>query len=449
MVFITSNEKDNTKLKRIKALRFSNSRFLLSKSEIRHTNSKVIFTLFIFNNKTRAIFKHLKNLYDNSLINFLPNNLKLRILKIKKHRKLKNLRLKKLNVLKWGEKKNINKHLLSKFNLSTSDKNSTKLETLTLKKKRIHTIKKALKKVKKLKLLKIFFFDTLKTLVKLYILNENKISLLVKRINKVLYLNNKKINLLKKYINKYEGGGQLSNNWINVKIYKLKMHNKKLVQKRMSLVIKLKKRYCYMSIKNLKTKVSKLITYLYFNQLIMFNKFKFTYLFLNYKGFGLINILSKIYGKKVEFNIVNLKSVHLNSDMLTESMAVKLSNRKNNLLVILKKALNITKLPKWFLYLNDKVSDISKKNNILNSIKYKNISGVRFEASGRLTRRLIAARSVFKLRYKGTVKNIYSSYKGIPSVLLRGYVKSSIQYTLINSKTRNGAFGLKGWVNSY
>jgi hypothetical protein len=33
--------------------------------------------------------------------------------------------------------------------------------------------------------------------------------------------------------------------------------------------------------------------------------------------------------------------------------------------------------------------------------------------------------------------------------MLRGYVKSNLQYSLINSKTRNGTFGLKGWVSSH
>jgi hypothetical protein len=31
----------------------------------------------------------------------------------------------------------------------------------------------------------------------------------------------------------------------------------------------------------------------------------------------------------------------------------------------------------------------------------------------------------------------------------KGYVKSNIQYASIASKTRNGSFGLKGWVSSY
>jgi hypothetical protein len=35
------------------------------------------------------------------------------------------------------------------------------------------------------------------------------------------------------------------------------------------------------------------------------------------------------------------------------------------------------------------------------------------------------------------------------SILLRGYDKANPQYTLINSKTRNGTFGLKGWLSSH
>jgi hypothetical protein len=33
--------------------------------------------------------------------------------------------------------------------------------------------------------------------------------------------------------------------------------------------------------------------------------------------------------------------------------------------------------------------------------------------------------------------------------MLRGHVKSNLQYRLINSKTRNGAFGLKSWISSF
>jgi hypothetical protein len=52
------------------------------------------------------------------------------------------------------------------------------------------------------------------------------------------------------------------------------------------------------------------------------------------------------------------------------------------------------------------------------------------------------------MRWKGGLKNVDSSFKGLSAVMLRGIVKSNVQYSLINSKTRNGAFGIKGWVGS-
>jgi hypothetical protein len=149
-----------------------------------------------------------------------------------------------------------------------------------------------------------------------------------------------------------------------------------------------------------------------------------------------------IYDKEVEFNIVDLKSIHLNSDIFSNSMALKLRNRKNKLLRVLKKALKLVNIPYRNIILKN-YSSRNNKENILNNLNYKIVSGVRLEGSGRLTRRLTASRSLFKFRYKGSIKNLYSSYRGISSVMLRGHVKSNLQYTLINSKTRNGAFGLK------
>ena len=86
--------------------------------------------------------------------------------------------------------------------------------------------------------------------------------------------------------------------------------------------------------------------------------------------------------------------------------------------------------------------------NILDSIKHKSVTGIRIEAAGRLTRRNTAAKSVFKLKYKGNLKNADSSYKGLSTILLRGHAKSNVQYTKLKSKLRIGSFGLKGWVSS-
>jgi len=220
------------------------------------------------------------------------------------------------------------------------------------------------------------------------------------------------------------------------------------------------------------------------------NKFK------NWFILGLKKIIYKIYNKRVEFNFVNLKYLHLNSDIFSQSIAIRLKKRENKLIRTFKKALKLVKLPaisklsfykkthKKFinkyetLNLNSYISMLKDKDilhellykifprytnkidspiylhrkdgasalqeNILNSTKHKNIYGVRLEAAGRLSKRLTASRSMFKFKYKGSLKNIDSSYKNISTVMLRGNTKSNIQLTKISCKTRNGAFGLKG-----
>jgi len=227
---------------------------------------------------------------------------------------------------------------------------------------------------------------------------------------------------------------------------------------------------------------------IHYKRIVYFNRSKFE----NTRLFGLTNILKKVYNKHVEFNLVNLKYLHLNSDILSESIAIKLKKRKNRLLRVLKASMRMIKhrpLKKltilddtsskvkktWFLkkvqnlkvnsflsyvgknkdaldkllrkifpyYTNDKPFNFLV-NTVLNSIKNKSINGVRVEAAGRLSRRFTAAKSVFKFKYIGNLKNFDSSYKGLSSVLLRGHVKSNLQFTKIKSKTRIGSFGLKG-----
>ena len=102
------------------------------------------------------------------------------------------------------------------------------------------------------------------------------------------------------------------------------------------------------------------------------------------------------------------------------------------------------------LYLTDVACSVESKNlsslqkNVLHLINNKAVYGVRLEAGGRLTKRLTASRSVSKLKYRGSIKNINSSRYGLSSVILKGNLRSNLQYTNINSKTRNGSFGLKG-----
>ena len=186
-------------------------------------------------------------------------------------------------------------------------------------------------------------------------------------------------------------------------------------------------------------------------KLLNFNKSKFNSLNLNLRNLGLISLIEKLYNKKVEINLVELRSIHLNSDVFSSAVALKLRDRKNKAVRVLRKAiLHMVRIPDLHTLITfDDNIEAMNKNNIINTIKQQVVSGVRFEASGRLTRRLTAMRAVFKYRYAGSLKNIRSSFNNKPSTMLRGYVKSNTQYTLINSKTRNGTFGLKGWVSSH
>lgn len=223
------------------------------------------------------------------------------------------------------------------------------------------------------------------------------------------------------------------------------------------LILNIKKRKFYLnkmptySIRLLKKLITLQKTVFNYAKLINFNKSKFNNLVLNLKSLGLINLMQKIYDKKVEIKLVELKSIHLNSDVFSSAVALKIRDRKNKAISILRKAiLKMVKIPDLhtLITFDDNIPSMNK-NNILNTIKQQIVSGVRFEASGRLTRRLTAMRAVFKYRYVGSLKNIRSSFNKKSSTMLRGYIKSNSQYTIINSKTRNGSFGLKGWVSSH
>jgi hypothetical protein len=90
-----------------------------------------------------------------------------------------------------------------------------------------------------------------------------------------------------------------------------------------------------------------------------------------------------------------------------------------------------------------------KSRLLLYHIRHKIINGIRLQGTGRLTRRLTASRSISKVKYMGSLKNTYSSYENIFTVMLRGFMKSNVQYININNNNRNGAFGVKVSISSY
>lgn len=169
----------------------------------------------------------------------------------------------------------------------------------------------------------------------------------------------------------------------------------------------------------------------------------------------LLILVKKLYNKNVEFNVVNLKKMHFNSDIFTQAVSLKLRNRDNKLYRVLKSSLRKIHLPvvrrinaktrkptlneilvnrirnntinSMFADNNTgddlnnlllsfypaadnleinviKRSSTKKRKISLNSflfrhhLKHLNMRGIRVEAKGRLTRRATASRSVFKMK---------------------------------------------------
>ena len=221
----------------------------------------------------------------------------------------------------------------------------------------------------------------------------------------------------------------------------------------------------------------------------------------------LTGLLENIYNKKVILDIVNLKYFYNSSSIFSSTILAKLKMKKSKAAHLLGLTLDRFDIPpvnrvkiyeemynrKRFKQnafirsvlpnnmprseeLNTSYEDVIEKtlcNNsdmyslidpliengklktpnidlhqIMDSLKNKFTKGIRIELAGRLTKRNTADRSVHKLKYKGNVKNIDSSIKKLPSVLLRGHAKSNLVYSQAKSRLRVGAFGVKTWVSS-
>jgi hypothetical protein len=244
---------------------------------------------------------------------------------------------------------------------------------------------------------------------------------------------------------------------------------------------------------------NKIVKFMFYNKLSLLRRYKLRLNLNDYKFkdvflHKLSLLISKFYNKKVEFNIVKLKSIVFNPDIFTEVLKLKLKRRRINVIKVMNFILSKVNLPKVnrirerasltrnvdINLLENKYNNLSLnsiinnnnlekvlselynnsfnkidygkdnldvKNIILNSVKYKNIGGIRLEIKGRLTKRYRADRSIFKVRWKGGLKNIDSSYKGLSSPKLRGYGNSNVEYSLCTSKRRIGSFAIKGWIS--
>ena len=312
-----------------------------------------------------------------------------------------------------------------------------------------------------------------KVIITLYTYNRQKfnyLSVLKKRYLALFYKNKKIRKILKKrfYLIKYKGLKYLEQankdkHTLIKRWNKFKIKNRIFRVKSKSFYLNeyLTKFYKIWVKKSLK----RIKFYLYHKQLLYINESKYNYTYLQ----DLKNLTQKIYNKKVEFNLINIKYHYLNSDILSESLTLKITINRRKMLKYFRRLIRKIKTHKTHKevsyepnlnrinlinIIDDPIESIFESKSrpdikavVLDEIKYKRLAGVRLEAKGRLTRRYTASRSVRKIRYKGNLVNVDSSYKGLSTVILKGNLRSNLQYTKLNSKTRIGSFGIKGSIS--
>jgi hypothetical protein len=318
-------------------------------------------------------------------------------------------------------------------------------------------------------------------LLNIYTFN-NKNNFLIKNINNtILDIHSKKINKLDLNKSETKSFNQIImfyKNELSTFFQKLKDTKSTNNNKIINTFVK----YLHINIytKFIQRILNKELLLLYYKQYILYSlyKSKDTYII------HLNKLISKIYNKRVIFNIVNLKSCILDSNILTQIIATKAKNRKNRAGNILELALSEIDAPslsrnligrekrklnfpinltiKNSIALNHTNNDFEillkniytssdprdKDMKVIESFKNKTVTGIRLEASGRLTKRFTAQRSISNTKYKGTLKSIDSAYKGWPTKSIRNNITSNVQYSFKRANNRIGAFGFKGWISS-
>jgi hypothetical protein len=408
---------------------------------------------------------------------------------------------------------NINKIIKGYFNLYFKDNKYTGSKYILLKRRRnllrrIHVSNAELKHTNNKAIITLYTINREKNVLKKKYLKINKRigqRLIAKRYF-LLYKNN--IHKIYNILNKYKDAGVNKNDRIFINDIIRKKQFIKYKLQYLNKFIKLKNLYLKkvwgILLKNYARKYLRLLRK--YDLLYSLNQYKFNNsIFLPV----LSNILNKIIGKNIEYNIINLKSVAYNTDLFTNALALKLRKKRinymKNMFSILNRAYlpnvntikerskgntgsggleacnvqtatqnydasgsihgrdhkdlkiisniahnNLSNLLDGIYRTNTKQNHVntagSIHNKIYDSVGYKNMGGIRLEVKGRLTKRYRADRSIYSLKWKGGLKNIDSSFKGLSSVLFRGNSKSNVTYSIAKSKRRIGAFAVKGWI---
>jgi hypothetical protein len=132
--------------------------------------------------------------------------------------------------------------------------------------------------------------------------------------------------------------------------------------------------------KLIKKSLDKYLLHKYYQQLVFINKSKFNYNYLQF----LKKYIEKIYNKNVEFNLVNLRRFYLNSDILSESITIKIRKNRRKLLKYLntlkRKVKVCNKKNIFYQPILNKLNKVNKKyleEVVIRNIKYKHVTGFR------------------------------------------------------------------------
>nr|QIJ45957.1 hypothetical protein [Calonectria ilicicola] len=405
---------------------------------------------------------------------------------------------------------NINKIIKGYFNLYFKDNKFTNSKFILLKRRRnllrrIHVSNAEIKHTNNKAIITLYTINREKNVLKKKYLKINKkISkrLIAKRYFLLYKKNIHKIyNVLNKHMLNTTASMESSNNTPKDRIF-----INDIIRKKNFIKYKLEYLNKFIKLKDLYLKkVWGIILNKYARKYLrLLRKYDLLYSLNQYKFNKLIflpilsNILNKIIGKKIEYNIINLKSIANNTDLFTNALALKLKKRRINYIKNMFSILNRAYLPNvntfkersrinnniisitaqekelkiisnigvrnlyssCAVYSDEVSSNLSKlldnranvnnkeiPNKIYDSIGYKHMAGIRIEVKGRLTKRYRADRSVYSLKWKGGLKNIDSSFKRESVPLYRGNQNPNVAYTLVTSKRRIGAFAVKGWIS--
>lgn len=415
-----------------------------SKAEVKHTNSKALVNIFIVDREKKALYKTIKNIFEVRFLMYIWKSL---FLKELKNKDLKNKDLNRVMgyfLAKSRTKKYLGYKLIREY-LRLIPRRWKKVKLYSKIKKPLNkdNIKKYLfRSLRKIRFRKYFrfehyYFDSFD--------NSKGISMYFKQLIYRYFLNKYKFErillyrlgiFLKKIYKK-----KIEFNIINLKsvnfnvdiltsmlIFKIKIRKKKQNPRAGWESLRLQKRTKY------PVKIDSFLERLYEGKIIDMSVLENNYRNLNINEL----IFSPIEQGKLENNKIDLKDSALNKkegdskdDILNKSL---LSFYKG-------KSLKDQKASH-----KNHLADISEI--IFNKIiKYKNMGGMKFEISGRLTKRYRADKAVFIRRLFGGLNNLDSSFKRRSSVLLRGYMKSNVNYSILTSKRKIGAFAVKGWIS--